>query len=406
MKKAILLALTVFVSSVFGLYAGGQQESTVEEMPEESGKTLTFWVYDSGRIEVLTELGKKFEEEYGVTIDVALVDLSQIRNQMLLASGGAEAADLAIIPHDNLGAMVENDAVLEFNLGAKEAKYLKPAIDGFTYNGKLYGLPLAVENIGFFYNADMVDKAPKSWDEVYTEGKALVASGKAEYIMGYPDATYNVFPVYSSYGGYIFGKNASGVTTSDDIGLNKEGFVKGLEWMTKLVKEGLVPETIDWDGAHVLFESGKAPFILTGPWALNRFQTEGVNYKIAEFPSKGAPFLGVQGVIISSASENALLAQTFATEYLATEESMQAIFDAEKRPSAWKSIFENSGNPDVSGFNKAGSNANPMPSIPEMGFVWDAWVNAAALAFSGELTPEEALDNAVNQIKTQIAESK
>jgi arabinogalactan oligomer/maltooligosaccharide transport system substrate-binding protein len=85
---------------------------------------------------------------------------------------------------------------------------------------------------------------------------------------------------------------------------------------------------------------------------------------------------------------------------------MQAIFDAEKRPSAWKSIFENSGNPDVSGFNKAGSNAIPMPSIPEMGFVWDAWVNAAALAFSGELTPKEALDNAVNQIKTQIAESK
>ena len=36
-----------------------------------------------------------------------------------------------------------------------------------------------------------------------------------------------------------------------------------------------------------------------------------------------------------------------------------------------------------------------MPSIPAMGFVWDAWVNAGALVAQGELTPQEALDGAV-----------
>lgn len=410
MKKAcVVTVILLLFFSVPMMFAGGQDEVKSESgavVTDSVKETLTLWVYDSGRIEVLTEIGKQFEAEYGVAVEVTLVDLSQIRSQMVLASGGTEAADMAIIPHDNLGAFVENDAVLEFDLGEKSGEYLKPALDGFTYNGKLYGLPLAVENIGFFRNSDMVSEAPKTWDEVYEIGKKLVANGEADYIMGFPDASYNVFPVYSSFGGYIFGKGSDGSLSADDIGLASDGFVKGLEWLTKLVNEGLAPDVIDWDGAHVLFESGKAPFILTGPWALNRFKTEGISYEISPFPSGGAPFLGVQGLIVSSVSKNALLAQTFATEFLATEKNMQALFDAEQRPSAWNSIFQNSNNADVSGFNKAGANAIPMPSIPEMGYVWDSWVNAASLAFSGELTSRAALENAVLQIKTQIEESK
>ena len=41
--------------------------------------------------------------------------------------------------------MVENGSAVEIDLGDKAKNYLPNAIDGFTYNGKLYGLPLAVE---------------------------------------------------------------------------------------------------------------------------------------------------------------------------------------------------------------------------------------------------------------------
>jgi arabinogalactan oligomer/maltooligosaccharide transport system substrate-binding protein len=137
---------------------------------------------------------------------------------------------------------------------------------------------------------------------------------------------------------------------------------------------------------------------------LNRFKTAGVPYAIAKFPAakKGGPasnpFLGVQGLIVSSASPRKLLAQSFAVDFIAREENFRAIFQAEQRPSAWKSIFEGSGDNDTKGFNAAGVNAVPMPSIPEMGNVWDAWVAAAALAFSGERTPADALQNAKTQI--------
>lgn len=377
-----------------------------------AAKALNVWVYDNGRIEVLTQIGKQFEKKYGIPVKVSLVDLGQIRTQFLLASGGAECADLAIIPHDNLGALVENAAVLPVNLGAKKKNYLTPAIEGFMYNGKLYGVPLAVENIGFFRNTDLVPKAPATWDEMIAIGTDLVKKGKCEVIMGFPDATYNSYPFYTSFGGNIFGKNADGSLSPDKIEIANPGMVQGLELMTKLVKGGLAPNAIDWDASHVLFESGKAPFIMTGPWALNRFKTAGVHYAISPFPAAkkggkaGAPFLGVQGMIISASSKQALLAQAFATEYIATEANMQLIYNAEQRPSAWKSISEKVKDPDSAGFAAAGVNATPMPSIPAMGYVWDAWVNAAALSFSGKKSPQDALANAKVQIETQIKAKK
>jgi maltose-binding protein MalE len=366
---------------------------------------LTLWVYDSGRIEVLTELGRQFEAQYGVAVEVSLVDLGQIRTQLLLSAGGAESADLAIIPHDNLGPLVENGVVMEVNLGGRVASFLEPAIQGFSYNGRLYGVPLAVENIGFFYNPSLVPNPPATWDEAIAITERLIREGRVDYMMGLPDATYNVYPIYDTFGGTIFGRNPDGSLNGRNVQIADPGFVAGLEFLTSLVRRGLVPQTIDWDGAHVLFESGRAPFCPTGPWALNRFQTSGVPYAIAPFPAAraggpaGNPFLGVQGLIINTTSPRRLLAQTFAVDFIAREESMRAIFNAEPRPSAWRSIFNTAGDADTLAFNAAGVNAVPMPSIPEMGFVWDAWVAAAELSFSGTRTPLEALRNARQQIE-------
>jgi maltose-binding protein MalE len=370
------------------------------------------WVYDDGRLGVLNELGAKFEEEYGVSLAVEVVDLGELKNQILLGAASGEGPDLGIIPHDNLGPMVENGVVAPVELADKESEYLPNAIDGFMYNGKLYGLPLAVENIGFFRNTDMAPEAPATWDEVAEIGKALVESGEAETAISLPDLGYNVYPVYTSHGGYIFGRNDSGSFTAEDIGMDNEGMIKGLEWMQGLIADGVVSENIDWEAAHVLFETGRSPFIMTGPWAINRFKEAGVAYEISAFPAAeeggeaGYPFMGVQGMVINANKDNVLLAQTFATEFLATEEHYQAIFDAEPRPSAWKTVFENASDPDTIGFNAAGVNADPMPSIPAMGFVWDAWKNAGLLAAQGELTPEQALQGAVEQIQAQVEENQ
>lgn len=400
MKKTLSLVMIFALLSILGA------SSLVSAQDAE----LTLWVYDDGRLEVLNQLGEQFKEEYGVGLSVEVVDLGEIRSTMSLGASSGEGPDMVIIPHDNLGPLVENAVAAPIDLGDKAEFFLPNAIDGFTYNGELYGVPLAVENIGFFRNTDLVPEAPATWAEVEEVGAALFDEGKIDSVIGFPDLTYNIYPVYTSFGGYIFGRDADGNFTTEDIGMNNEGMVKGLTWVQSLIEQGLVSENIDWEASHVLFETGRSAFIMTGPWAINRFQTAGVPYAISAFPAAeeggepGYPFLGVQGIVVNANKDNVLLAQTFAVDFLATEEHFQAIFDAEPRPSAWASIFEAATDPDTKGFNEAGVNAVPMPSIPAMGYVWDAWVNAGALVAQGESSPQEALDGAVEQILAQIEE--
>src|SRR5688572_18973398 len=62
------------------------EEEGGEETSSEGNPELVLWVYDDGRLEVLTELGAQFEEEYGVAVKVEVVDLGEIRNAMTLGA--------------------------------------------------------------------------------------------------------------------------------------------------------------------------------------------------------------------------------------------------------------------------------------------------------------------------------
>jgi maltose-binding protein MalE len=107
--------------------------------------------------------------------------------------------------------------------------------------------------------------------------------------------------------------------------------------------------------------------------------------------------------MISAFSENQVLAQTVLTDIFSTEEFMQALFDADPRPSALLAVRDAISDPDVAAFAAAGSEAYPMPAIPEMSSVWEAWTNAEELIITQQLTPEEAMSDAADQVRTLIA---
>ena len=64
--------------------------------------TLTLWVYDDGRLEVLTQLGEEFEAEYGVAVDVQVVTLDEIRNAMSLGAAAGEGPESIYLCNDTL----------------------------------------------------------------------------------------------------------------------------------------------------------------------------------------------------------------------------------------------------------------------------------------------------------------
>lgn len=269
----------------------------------------------------------------------------------------------------------------------------------------MYGLPYAIENLAFFYNTDLVEKAPETWDELYEEGKKLQDEDKVDWGFVLSGTTYDAFPLMTAQGAFIFGRDSAGNWNPNDIGVGAEGMIAAGELMKEWVDAGFMSNNTDWDTAHSLFETGEVPWLMAGPWALERIRPSGVPYAIADFPKgeyDSASFLGVQGFIVNAMSENQLLAQAFLSEFVATTDVMYELYETGDRPPAFKPALELVDDPDMAAFNSAGGNAMPMPALAEMGDVWGAWDSAITLILQGEQSAQDALGNAQNQIQELI----
>jgi maltose-binding protein MalE len=358
---------------------------------------LVIWA-DETRAPILQALAEDFLATYGVSLVVQQV--ADINDQLPIAAPAGEGPDIFIGPHDRLGGWVDSGLVTPVDLGEKADQFLQVALDAFTYNDEVYGMPYAIENMGLFRNADLVPDAPTTWDELLQIGTDLQASGDVTYALALEDNGYKVYPILTSFGGYVFGRDATGVWDPTDLGIDSEGMIAAGDWIAENVAAGLIsPNANDADTAETLFETGEAAFLMTGPWALARFRESGVNFAISPFPSGGQPFGGVQGFMINAFSENELLAEAFLTEFVATESTMTELYMAGDRPSAYLPVLDATDDPDLAAFGEAGENAALMPAIPEMGAVWGSWNSAVILVITGEDTPENAFNTAALQIR-------
>jgi maltose-binding protein MalE len=411
-----LMLITAFVLSACGGGAPATEAPVATEAPateapvtaapteaapvEPAGK-LTIWADDT-RAPILQDLADEVLAAYNLELVVELK--SAIRDDFQVAAPLGEGPDIIVVPHDQAGALVSNGLLAEIDLGDKKADFSQVALDACTLDGKLYCMPYATENIALFYNTDLIKTPPATWDELVAAGEALKAEGKVDYIMAVAGGTYDVYPLYSSLGGYIFGKDASGNWNPEDLGIDSPGMIAGVQWMADHVANGDLPADWDWANNHALFETGKAPFIMAGPWALSRIRESGVPYAIASFPNDGFPLAGTQGFFINAQSENVLLAQAFLNEFIATEDIMYKLYEVGQRPPAYLPALAKVDDADLKAMAVAGENAVIMPAIPAMGSVWGAWGDAITLsARDGKQDVPTAMKEGADKIRALIA---
>src|SRR5690606_22567168 len=145
--------------------------------------------------------------------------------------------------------------------------------------------------------------------------------------------------------------------------------------------------------------------------ALGDAAAAGIDFGFTRIPTidggQPAPFVGVQGFMVSAFSENKILAEVFLKEFVVNTDTYLAMFARDPRPPAYKPALDQlEDNLIVQGVRESGGAGVPMPSIPEMGSVWTAWSDAIELVMNQELEPKEALDIAVQQILDLIRSSR
>ncbi len=375
------------------------EEPTEVPMEEPTEVPITIWADDT-RAPILAALGEDFQAAYGVGLNVEQV--ADIRDQFVIAAPAGEGPDIIVGAHDWLGQLVASGLLAPIDLGDKADAFTDVSLTGFTFDGELYGMPYATENLAFFYNTDLVETPPTTWDEVVAMGTALQESGQATFGLALTGTTYDAFPLQTAFGGYVFGRDDAGNYDPTDVGVDSEGMIAAGDWIAEQIAAGFMSDNTDWDTSHVLFETGEIPFIMAGPWALDRIRESGIPYGITNFPDGGRPFAGVQGFMVNALSENVLLAQAFLTEFVATDEVMTNLYQSNNRPSAFADVLATTDDADLAAFGEAGADALLMPAIPEMGSVWASWGDAFTLIIQGEQSAADALANGAAQIRDLI----
>jgi maltose-binding protein MalE len=217
---------------------------------------------------------------------------------------------------------------------------------------------------------------------------------------------YHTYPIFTGFGGYVFKQNADGTYDPKDVGLDNDGGKAAMQEIDKMIKDGLLRKDVNGDLMQSLFREKKSAMMLTGPWALPDIKKAGINYGVAKIPTMKQtprPFVGSQGFMVSAFGKNKLLAQTFLTEFVATDSAMQAVYEADPRIPAWLPVKEKINDADLKAFGESAATGEPLPAIPQMSAVWDAWGKAITLVFQQQEDPVKAITDAAKTIRDKIA---
>lgn len=356
---------------------------------------------------------KAFEAQYKVKVKIQEMPYAQQIEKLRLDGPAGIGPDVLVIPHDQVGGAVVQGLLSELKVDAKYMdSFTKPAVDAQTYEGKLYGIPKAVETIVLVYNKDILPKAPETFDDLIKVSKEQRAANKYGLLAKF-DEIYYSYGVVAGMGGYIFGQNANGSLNVNDIGLANQGTIDAVTFLKSFYADGLFPAGIVGEtGANAidsLFTEKKAAAVITGPWAFKPYQDAGVNYGVAPLPTLPngehmRSFLGVKGYSVSTYSTQKDLAQQF-IEFINQPEYAKIRFEKTGEIPPVKSLIDD---PVIKGDEKAravaiqAGYAVPMPSVPEMQEVWTPSNSALQLSVTGKQDVKAALNGAVKTINMQI----
>ena len=198
----------------------------------------------------------------------------------------------------------------------------------------------AIENIALIRNTKLAATAPATWDDAVAAGKKAGTKYPILLHLGATGDPYHMYPLQTSFGAPVFKQNADGSYTSE-LTLGGEGGEKFATWLAAQGKAGTLSTSITYDIAVDAFAKGKSPFLIGGPWTLDKFKD--LDLAIDPIPSAGGekavPFVGVQGFFISAQSKNSIVANDFLTNYIATTDVQYAMYQAGLRTPALKSAI-------------------------------------------------------------------
>ena len=391
--------------------SGGESPSSDASgaVPERGDADLVIWT-DALKLDAVKKVADEFAAAQGIKVATQAIS-SDLQTNFVTANTAGNGPDVVVGAHDWIGNLVQNGAIDPLPLSPDQLQgYSEKAVQATTYNDQLYGVPYGIEALGLYRNTEVAPDEPATLDDAIKEGEAARKAGKVDSALNLPvgengDA-YHMEPVLTSMGGYLFGQTADGEYDPTDLGVGKQGSLDAAEVISKLGKEQVLRTSISPDNSIALFTSGKAAFLVSGPWALPDVKKSGIDYAVQPVPGfageqPAEPFMGAQAFMVASNAKNKPFAQEFVTNGVNNEATMMTLYEGTNLPPAMTAVQEQVKDKDIALFADAANKAAPMPAIPEMAAVWEPLGKAYAAIVTGA-DPDKTMTDAGKTISNAI----
>ncbi|NUT92820.1 MAG: extracellular solute-binding protein [Saccharothrix sp.] len=359
---------------------------------------------DSARSTALSAFKDDFNATYGadVTFDTSSLDAPQERFVRDLAR--SSEVDAMVCPHDWIGDLVARDLVESMVLADHHRDLFHGwTLSALTVDGKLYGMPTTVDTVALWRNTRLAPAAPRTFDELIAHGRALKEDGRVDEVLalrvGAIGDPFQVWPLFTSAGGWVFRRSLDGTWLTDVIGLDSPESVRAFARLRELGEQGsgLLRRSIGRDEAFDLFRRGRTPYLISTSDAFLHVGGRVSTLAVGPVPafSGGAAARGfslVHGFHIKKGAKNKVVAQDLFADYLTHEHVMSALSGGTGAPTALRGLP--AVDPLLGDFYQLCERADPMPTHPRMGQIWRVIEEAEVSAVAGEPADRVARDAA------------
>ena len=320
--------------------------------------------------------------------------------------------DVLMGPDDEVGAWEGSHLLSPTKLD--RTLYTPAANAGCTLAGKTWCYPWALESIMLYYNKAYVSASQmaklKTWAELGAWANKFHSQNPSKY--GFADQiseTYKANPFLTAYGGGDLQHTAKGYTGK--VILNSSATVKGLDLFKSFfgasgsgaVDKYLLDGSYDGD-----LTNGTAAIVLTGPWDDANYKGH-INYGVAPLPGVkvgkkieyGKTFLGVQTLAVNKYSKNQKAAQAFAA-WAGIHMELPLYHVGARIPASKAGLKAVASIPELKEYGKQFLHAEPLPNVPQMGYVWNCAADAIELTFKGNGTAASNLATAQAKVDSYI----
>ncbi len=380
--------------------------------------TLTYWhTMSDPETAQLEKVVAAFEAANpGIQVETTRYAYNDFKPALLTALAGDEAPDTArldiiwVPEFAEQGALLQLDGALPGFEEIAAQTFPGPLATNF-WNGHYYGLPQNTNTQVLLWNKELFDAAgiaepPQTTQEFADDVCKLTDAGVEQY--GYAlGGTYfwAPAPIFYTMGGQVVDE---GITTATGY-VNGPQSVAAFTLLKDLYDQGCISPNLlggglPTDAGHA---TGKYAIIIDGPWMVDIYKGSYPDFQVNFAPIPTGPdgttssVVGGEDVVIFAGSKNQDAAMKWAA-FLLSEEAQRTMAEVGVVPTLSNLIGDPALPPYFGVFLEQLQTAQARVPHPKWGDMDGAINNAFQRMLRGEQTPQEALDQAAEEINALL----